>query len=86
MFEFQYQQIIERLDAIRQRLELSSFSEELLDNSDIIRYFKISKNTAAAWRRQGILPFKKIGNRIYYPASIIRRAIGLRPRKTPRAR
>jgi len=72
MSDEQFNQIIQRLDAIRQSLDAGDQSGELLDNSDIIRLLKISKNTAAAWREKGILPFTKIGKKIYYQETEIR--------------
>ncbi|MBI1226851.1 MAG: helix-turn-helix domain-containing protein [Bacteroidetes bacterium] len=72
MSDEQFKQIIQRLDALRQLLDAGDQHNELLDNSDIIRLLKISKNTAAAWRDKGMLPFTKIGKKIYYQHSEIR--------------
>lgn len=72
MSDEQFKQIIQSLDAIHRMLDASEQPDEWLDNSDIIRLLKISKNTAAAWREKGILPFTKIGKKIYYQHNEIR--------------
>lgn len=74
MTDDQFNLILKRLDAIQQKLDIHAGTqpEDWLDNSDIIRLLKISKNTAAAWREKGILPFTKIGKKIYYQETEIR--------------
>jgi|GEM_PF-1103244 len=39
---------------------------QFLDNQEVCQLFNISKRTLAEWRRTGILPFVKIGNKIFY--------------------
>ena len=74
MTDDQFNLILKRLDAIQQKLDIHTapHPEDWLDNSDIIRLLKTSKNTAAAWREKGILPFTKIGKKIYYQKTEIR--------------
>ena len=37
--------------------------EELLDNKDIEKIFKITKHTVMNWRNKGLLPYIKINER-----------------------
>lgn len=41
----------------------------LLDNSDILKLFKISSKTASNWREEEILPYSQIKGKIYYKLS-----------------
>ena len=45
-------------------------NSEKLDNSDLMREFKISRGTATTWRNEG-LPHIKVGSKIYYQRSEI---------------
>jgi hypothetical protein len=42
-------------------------AEELWDNSDIIRNWKVSDRTIASWRRKGIISFVQVNGKIWYP-------------------
>lgn len=44
--------------------------EELWDNSDIIRYWKISERTLASWRAKGIISFVQMNGKIWYPKQV----------------
>ncbi len=41
--------------------------DELWDNADIIRYWKVSARTLAEWRSKGLIGFIQVGNKIWYP-------------------
>lgn len=38
------------------------------DNADMMRLFSVTARTLQRWRDDGIVPFKKLGGRIYYHA------------------
>ena len=42
-------------------------SDEMWDNSDLIRNWKISLRTLAEWRAEGKIGYVQIGNKIWYP-------------------
>jgi hypothetical protein len=41
--------------------------DDLWDNSDITRHWKISTRTLATWRSEGLIGFVQLGNKIWYP-------------------
>lgn len=47
-------------------------NEKILDNQDLCFLFKVSKRTLQRYRDKGILPYFKVGERVYYKASDIR--------------
>ena len=40
-----------------------------LDRQDLLQLFHVSVRTLQKWRSNGILPYSKIGNKIYYRRS-----------------
>ena len=38
------------------------------DNADMMRLFNVTSRTLQRWRDEGIIPFRKLGGRIYYHA------------------
>ncbi len=42
-------------------------SDEMWDNSDLIRNWKVSLRTLAEWRAEGKIGYVQIGNKIWYP-------------------
>lgn len=38
------------------------------DNADMMRVFSVTGRTLQRWRRERIIPFKKLGGKIYYLA------------------
>lgn len=40
---------------------------ELWDNSDMIRNWKISPRTLASWRSEGCIEYVQVGGKIWYP-------------------
>lgn len=57
---------LEELTAIVTKRQESIFSKVIIDNDDFQRLFKISPNTADNWRKQGIIAFSQINNKIVY--------------------
>jgi len=43
--------------------------EKWLDNQDILLRMRISNSTLIRWRRKKVIPFSRIGNKIYYRES-----------------
>lgn len=43
-----------------------SSNEETMDEADALAYLKVSKRCLANWRERGVLPFHKLGGKIYY--------------------
>jgi hypothetical protein len=41
--------------------------EELWDNSDLIRNWKVSERTLATWRKKGIIRYVQVKDKIWYP-------------------
>ena len=41
-------------------------SMRILDNSELLQIMYISARTAQTWRDTGILPYSKVGKKIYY--------------------
>jgi hypothetical protein len=57
---------LEELTAIVIKKQESIFSKVIIDNDEFQRLFKISPNTADNWRKQGIIAFSQINNKIVY--------------------
>jgi len=47
----------------------------IMDEADAIFYLKVSKRCLSNWREQGVLPFHKLGGKIYYIQSEVLDAI-----------
>ena len=45
-----------------------SLDRKYYDNSDMARLFKVTPRTLQRWRDNGIVPYKKLGGKIYYLA------------------
>lgn len=43
----------------------------MYDKQDILQLFHISNRTLVTWRKNGIIPFLKIGGKIYYPKQLV---------------
>ena len=39
---------------------------ELWDNADVIRYWKVSPRTLASWRSEGLIDYVQVGGKIWY--------------------
>ncbi len=46
--------------------ERQAFHKKYYDNADMMELFKVSLRTLQRWRDDGIIPFKKVGGKIYY--------------------
>ncbi|MBC7749020.1 MAG: DNA-binding protein [Methylotenera sp.] len=57
---------LEELTAIVSKRQESLFNKVIIDNDEFQRLFKISPNTADNWRKQGIIAFSQMNNKIVY--------------------
>ena len=57
---------LEELTSIVTKRQESVFNKVIIDNDEFRRLFKISPNTADNWRKQGIIAFSQINNKIIY--------------------
>ena len=53
----------EQANTVRTAIEI-----KLYDNADMMQLFKVSSRTLQRWRDHGIVPFTKLGGKIYYLA------------------
>lgn len=67
---------VKRLEAeiisIKERLEASSENkndDELLTFDEAIAFFKVTANTLHRWKRNGTIPYRKIGTKNYFKRS-----------------
>ncbi|MCY1720430.1 hypothetical protein OU798_08770 [Prolixibacteraceae bacterium Z1-6] len=42
-------------------------NDEMWDDQDMINYWKVSKRTLATWRKEGIIGYVQVANKIWYP-------------------
>lgn len=40
---------------------------ELWDNADMVKNWKVSERTLATWRHEGLIGYVKVGGKIWYP-------------------
>ncbi len=55
--------------------------EEILTTEDIQKMFKVSKVTIHKWKKKGILPYYKMGRRVYFKKSEIFGLLEVKRRK-----
>lgn len=54
---------------------------EMWDNSDLIRNWKISPRTLASWRFDGLIDYVQVGGKIWYPVDARNRFINTNYKK-----
>jgi hypothetical protein len=54
-------------ECVDRLLEVVKPQEELWDNSDIIRNWKVSERTLATWRKEKLIRFIQVKDKIWYP-------------------
>lgn len=70
----QYTAIISRLDGLkldltylkRQKESLHAMEKLRMDTTEIMEQFHISMSTLLRWRKKGLIPYEKIGGRVFY--------------------
>ena len=60
---------IDTLSIVIDELKNAKKSEQFLDNDDLTKKLKISKRSLSTWRKQKLLPYSMIGNKIFYAFS-----------------
>jgi hypothetical protein len=71
-FNDSLKKISDRLEFLIKQQEFKNKQDPnyvLLDNSDILKLFKIAPKTASNWREEQILPYSQIKGKIYYKLS-----------------
>ena len=59
--------IISLKEDVDQLMKIVKPGDDLWDNSDMIRYWKVSGRTLASWRSKGLITFVRINGKIFYP-------------------
>ncbi len=54
-------------ELIIRKFELIDPKSEMWDDQDMIQNWKVSKRTLATWRKEGIIGYVQVGNKIWYP-------------------
>jgi len=57
---------ISRLESEIEVLKTRANENEMWDNSDMIRNWKISQRTLASWRADGLIDYVQMGQKIWY--------------------
>lgn len=71
----QYQAVLERLDEITKDVTLikdKTLPEAgYIDNHDLMILLQITPRTLQRWRKNGLIPYRKLGSRFFYKADLI---------------
>ena len=71
IFRTEISRLEKNQDEIREQLKqllcLVKPENELWDNADIIKHWKVSGRTIASWRADGLIGYIKVGSKIWYP-------------------
>ena len=65
-----------RIEQLKRELEQQQdYNPEnvLLDNSDLIKWLRISRRTLHYWRNQGYLDFIQVDSKVYYTLADVKR-------------
>ena len=57
---------LEELSVIVTKRQENIFSKVIIENDEFQRLFRISPNTADNWRKQGLIAYSQINNKIVY--------------------
>jgi hypothetical protein len=69
-FNYLQKELFDQIQLIRKELtdiKNSRYCDEMWDNSDLTRNWKVSLRTLAEWRAEGKIGYMQIGNKIWYP-------------------
>lgn len=67
---YMQKEFLDQIHFIRKELtdiKKNRVCDEMWDNSDLIRNWKVSLRTLAEWRAEGKIGYVQIGNKIWYP-------------------
>jgi hypothetical protein len=69
--DLKFLELLKELTEVKKTLEkvLSNVKpeEDLWDNADIIKNWKISERTLADWRKKGLISYVQVQSKIWYP-------------------
>lgn len=64
----QLKQTVQSQNELSQKLlSLVNPNDEMWDDQDMIKYWKVSKRTIAAWRADDVISYTQYKNKIWYP-------------------
>jgi hypothetical protein len=69
-----FEKIIEELENLLSKYQIPA-EQVIMDEADALVYLKVSKRCLSNWREQGVLPYHKLGGKIYYIQSEVLNAI-----------
>lgn len=81
LFEAWMERLLERIEMLERKLENLNNSksqlsgEALLDNQDLCLLLKVSNRTLQRYRSTGILPYRRIQQKVYYLESDVHKFI-----------
>ena len=58
--------ISEMKESINKLMNVVKPEDDLWDNSEIVRRWKISERTLAAWRKKGLISYTQLNGKIWY--------------------
>jgi|GEM_PF-1863140 len=61
------EQVVELVKEVRSLSAMVNPNNEMWDDQDMVKYWKVSKRTLATWRKEGTIDFVQVGNKIWYP-------------------
>lgn len=71
----QYQALLKRLDEINEdvtSIKLKTPPEVgYIDNNDLLKLLQVTNRTIQRWRKNGRLPYSKLGEKFYYRVDVI---------------
>jgi len=62
-------QLIEIINSAVKKIEAAKENEglELISDAELRRRLKVSRTTLYNWRLTGVIPYKRIGKKLFYP-------------------
>ena len=68
----------ERIAEVTAKSVLERHEEKMYTRDEVAEKFKVSDTTLWRWQNQGLITRKKIGNRVYYPETEIKKLCQLK--------
>lgn len=59
-------QLLQDFKARLDQKDCSSRKTEIISNSELLKMLNVSRRTANQWRADGLLPYFKIGHKVFY--------------------
>lgn len=68
---YELTEVKKELSAVKEAIDevkvVVKSENDLWDNGDMVRYWKISHRTLATWRAEGLIEYVQVGSKIWYP-------------------